>query len=94
MLVNNESHSMQLYSDFEQIKQKWYENTDQYLPVMFVVSDLARSIYETIRLKHFLTGIATAAKRDYPYPILAFVKGGLRPIKYLMKDSPITKEAM
>ena len=58
---------------YEAIKENWYENADRYEPVLFAVSELAKTTYESTKLKRFLTGLAASSRKHYYYPMLAFI---------------------
>ena len=45
MIINNESLSQRVFGYYESIKQKWYENTDKYQPILFTVADLSSNTY-------------------------------------------------
>jgi hypothetical protein len=96
MILNNESQSLAAYEIYEALKQKWYEKADSYEPTLFAVSELAKTTYETTRLKRFLTGTATANRKHYYYPILAFIqRGGERTRKYVMANElPKTRDSI
>ena len=84
---------MAAYEVFEAVKQQWYEDTDNYEPTIFAVSELHKNTYETTKLKRYLTGVAGGNRNRYFYPMLAFIYQGARTQKYVMKiGTPKTKE--
>lgn len=84
LLTNNETLSRQAYSCFEDIKRRWYENSHNYEPTIFAVSDLSVKTYETLKLKHYLTGYMHFSLKHYYYPILGFISRGAREGKYIV----------
>jgi hypothetical protein len=57
---------------YKEIKQELNLNIS--LPgVKFYFSDLSITPQTTTRIKKYLSGIATALKKTYPYPILGFM---------------------
>lgn len=74
LIVNNESLSQEVFGYYEEAKKYWFERVGGHeAPVLFSVSDLSKTTDETTRLKRYLTGMAVANRKQYSYPILAYI---------------------
>jgi len=41
--------------------------------MIFVVSDLSKNTYETLKIKRYFTGMTTSSIKTYYYPIIGFL---------------------
>ncbi len=97
LIINNETRSRSLFHHYNQIKVLLQENSEL-PPVKFYYSDLSFAPQSTTKIKKYLSGLESSIGKNYPYPLLGYmkptedrVKKFLFPIDKLLTPPEMTK---